>query len=85
MLRIRGHHFIYEDLRRRYYSHDPPTSDHTMAPARDTSAQTDITKFKVEADGSFKRPDSTFRSSIKPGSDFEPEAGAYYRWVIVDA
>ena len=44
--------------------------------SRDVSAQTDFAKFAREADGSFKRAPSSFRSWIQPGGDFEPEAGA---------
>jgi len=35
----------------------------------------DIAQMKSEKDGSYKRLDSTFRSSIATGSKFEPEAG----------
>ena len=51
-------------------------SKRTMSSARDTSDQSDITKMKVEADGSFKRKDMVFRNFIKKGGEFEPEAGA---------
>ena len=47
-----------------------------MSSARDTSDQSDITKMKVEADGSFKRKDMVFRNFIEKGGEFEPEAGA---------
>lgn len=46
-----------------------------MSTNRDVSDQTDITKMKVEADGSFKRKDMVFRNFIKKGGEFEPEAG----------
>lgn len=46
-----------------------------MSINRDVSDQTDITKMKVEADGSFKRKDMVFRNFIKKGGEFEPEAG----------
>ncbi|KAF8069112.1 glutathione S-transferase [Lyophyllum atratum] len=41
----------------------------------------DVTKFKLEADGSFKRPDAVFRSVIEQGGKFEPEAGRYHLYV----
>ncbi|VDC04440.1 unnamed protein product [Peniophora sp. CBMAI 1063] len=52
-----------------------------MSSARDTSNQTDITKFKLEADGSLKRPESSFRNFIERGGDFEPEVGRYHLYV----
>ncbi|KAG6825991.1 hypothetical protein H0H92_001572 [Tricholoma furcatifolium] len=33
-----------------------------------------VLKFKLEEDGSFKRPDTVFRRFIQKGGDFEPEA-----------
>lgn len=38
-------------------------------------AQSDISKFKGEADGSFKRQVSSFRNWIKEGGEFPPEKG----------
>ncbi|VDB91266.1 unnamed protein product [Peniophora sp. CBMAI 1063] len=52
-----------------------------MSTSRDTSDQSDITKMKVEADGSFKRKDMAFRNFIKKGGEFEPEAGRYHLYV----
>ena len=43
--------------------------------ARDVSAQTDLKKLKLEADGSFNRAPSTFRDIIQGGSKYEPEKG----------
>jgi putative glutathione S-transferase len=42
---------------------------------RDTTALTDISKIKPEADGSFKRVASVFRSFIEKGGQFAPEKG----------
>lgn len=41
----------------------------------------DVTKFKLEADGSFKRPDTVFRSFIEKGGKFEPEVDRYHLYV----
>lgn len=56
-------------------------SKRTMSTSRDTSDQSDITKMKVEADGSFKRKDMAFRNFIKKGGEFEPEAGVCPCWL----
>ncbi|KAI0078572.1 glutathione S-transferase [Panus rudis PR-1116 ss-1] len=48
---------------------------------RDVSHYTDIAKFKTEADGSFKRPQSKFRNFIKKGGEFPPEKGRYHLYV----
>lgn len=47
----------------------------------DHTEQSDILKFKTEADGSFKRPPSTFRDVIEPGGKFAPEKGRYQLYV----
>ena len=39
------------------------------------SSQSDVNKLKVEADGSWKRPASSFRNTIEPGGEFPPEEG----------
>ena len=44
--------------------------------SRDVSHQSDITRFKNEDDGSFKRAASSFRNTIEQGGQFEPEKGA---------
>ncbi|KAI0034667.1 glutathione S-transferase [Vararia minispora EC-137] len=49
--------------------------------SRDVTAQSDIAKMKVEADGSFKRLDASFRRWIERGGEFEPEAGRYHLYV----
>ena len=56
----------------------------TMA-AKDTTLQSDISKMKVEADGSFKRADSSFRNTIAKGSRFEPEKGGFqcFMWLFL--
>lgn len=48
----------------------------TMA-TRDTTLQSDISKMKMEPDGSFKRADASFRNSVAKGSQFEPELGGF--------
>ena len=48
----------------------------TMA-TRDTTMQSDISKMKMEPDGSFKRVDASFRNTIAKGSQFEPEIGGF--------
>lgn len=48
-----------------------------MSTTRDVTGQSDITKMKVEADGSFKRLDASFRNTIAPGTRFEAEAGMF--------
>jgi len=52
-----------------------------MATPRDTTDISDPTKFKMEPDGSFKRPASVFRSVIEKGGAFEPEADRYHLYV----
>jgi glutathionyl-hydroquinone reductase len=42
---------------------------------RDVSSQSDITKMKTEADGTFKRAASAFRNTIEQGGKFEPARG----------
>jgi len=49
-----------------------------MSTKKDATLQSDITKFKHEPDGSFKRAPSTFRSFIEKGGQFEAEKGEYY-------
>jgi putative glutathione S-transferase len=46
-----------------------------MSTKKDAILQSDITKFKHEADGSFKRAPSVFRSFIEKGGEFEAEKG----------
>ncbi|KAG6828771.1 hypothetical protein H0H87_000874 [Tephrocybe sp. NHM501043] len=41
----------------------------------------DVTKFKIEEDGSFKRPETVFRSFIEKGGIFEPEVDRYHLYV----
>lgn len=48
---------------------------------RDVSAQSDISKLKHDADGSFKRKASTFRDTIEKGGKFEPEKDRYHLYV----
>ncbi|KAF9446481.1 glutathione S-transferase [Macrolepiota fuliginosa MF-IS2] len=48
---------------------------------RDVTGQADITKMKVEKDGSFKRLDASFRNSIAPGTKFEAAADRYHLYV----
>ncbi|KAE9395832.1 glutathione S-transferase [Gymnopus androsaceus JB14] len=48
---------------------------------RNVSHQSDLAKMKSEADGSFKRQDSSFRSFIEKGSQFEPEKDRYHLYV----
>lgn len=48
---------------------------------RDVTAQSDIGKMKVEADGSFKRRASSFRNQIEKGGEFTPEKGRYHLYV----
>ncbi|KAJ3505127.1 hypothetical protein NLJ89_g7573 [Agrocybe chaxingu] len=52
-----------------------------MSTAKDVSAQSDIAKLKTEPDGSFKRPDSTFRDFVLPGGKFPPEKDRYHLYV----
>jgi len=49
--------------------------------ATDHTLQSDISKFKREPDGSFKRPDSVFRDFIEVGGKFAPEKGRYHLYV----
>ncbi|KAF4564630.1 S-glutathionyl-(chloro)hydroquinone reductase [Pleurotus pulmonarius] len=49
--------------------------------SRDVSSQTDISKMKTEADGSFKRADASFRNVIEKGGQFEPEKDRYHLYV----
>lgn len=46
-----------------------------MATPKDTTDISDPSRFKLEADGSFKRPAAIFRHSIEKRGAFEPEAG----------
>ncbi|KAH8087174.1 glutathione S-transferase [Cristinia sonorae] len=52
-----------------------------MSTTRDVSHITDISKFKVEADGSYKRKPSLFRNHIKKGGEYAPEKGRYHLYV----
>ncbi|KAG6827005.1 hypothetical protein H0H93_015938, partial [Arthromyces matolae] len=49
------------------------TNDHTK--------QSDISKMKTEADGSFKRADASFRNTIEKDGRFEPELDRYHLYV----
>ncbi|TFY68102.1 hypothetical protein EVJ58_g1203 [Rhodofomes roseus] len=49
--------------------------------SRDVSHHTDISKMKVEGDGSFNRKASQFRDSLEKGGKFEPEKGRYHLYV----
>ncbi|KAJ7087036.1 glutathione S-transferase [Mycena crocata] len=49
--------------------------------SRDTTELTDVSKMKREADGSFKRAASVFRSFIEEGGQFAPEKGRYHLYV----
>ncbi|KAL0952076.1 hypothetical protein HGRIS_008712 [Hohenbuehelia grisea] len=49
--------------------------------SRDVTAQSDVSRMKREADGSWKRSDSTFRNFIEKGGRFEPEKGRYHLYV----
>ncbi|TFK50164.1 glutathione S-transferase [Heliocybe sulcata] len=50
---------------------------------RDVTLQSDITKQQtIQADGSYKRPDSTFRNVIEKDGQFPPEAGRYHLYVV---
>ncbi|TCD64105.1 S-glutathionyl-(chloro)hydroquinone reductase [Steccherinum ochraceum] len=49
--------------------------------SRDVSGQSDITKYKFEDDGTYKRKQSVFRESVKRGAKFEPEKGRYHLYV----
>ena len=55
----------------------PPTfkCQQTRRMSRDVSGQSDISKMKVEPDGSFKRVASSFRNSVQKGGQFPPEKG----------
>jgi hypothetical protein len=59
------------------YSEQTPTAflSRRIMTTRDTTALTDISKIKPEADGSFKRVASVFRSFIEKGGQFAPEKG----------
>jgi hypothetical protein len=46
-----------------------------MSTKKDASLQSDITKFRHEPDGSFRRAPSVFRSFIEKGGQFEAEKG----------
>lgn len=46
-----------------------------MSTTRDTSLQSDFNKLTIEADGTFKRQASSFRSTIEKGGKFEAEVG----------
>ncbi|KAJ7762746.1 glutathione S-transferase [Mycena maculata] len=48
---------------------------------RDTSHLSDISKMKVESDGSFNRLSSVFRDFIQPGGKFAPEKNRYHLYV----
>ncbi|KAJ7645867.1 glutathione S-transferase [Mycena rosella] len=48
---------------------------------RDTTALTDLSKMKPEADGSFKRAASVFRNFIEKDGQFAPEKDRYHLYV----
>ncbi|KAJ7645856.1 glutathione S-transferase [Mycena rosella] len=48
---------------------------------RDTTALTDLSKMKPEADGSFKPVASVFRNFIEKGGQFAPEKDRYHLYV----
>ncbi|KAF9460029.1 glutathione S-transferase [Collybia nuda] len=52
-----------------------------MAPTRDVTLQSDITKMKTEPDGSFKRAAASFRDTIEKGGKFEPANDRYHLYV----
>ncbi|KAH9940329.1 glutathione S-transferase [Amylocystis lapponica] len=52
-----------------------------MSTTKDVSSQSDIAKMAKEKDGSFKRKDSQFRSTIEKGGKFAPEKGRYHLYV----
>ncbi|RDB24275.1 Glutathione S-transferase omega-like 2 [Hypsizygus marmoreus] len=52
-----------------------------MTAQKDTTEQSDPAKFKLEADGSFKRVDTVFRDFIEKGGRFEPQADRYHLYV----
>jgi len=49
-----------------------------MSTTKDTTLQSDVTKFKTEPDGSFKRVPSSFRNTIEKGGQFEPADDRYH-------
>ncbi|CAL1699000.1 unnamed protein product [Somion occarium] len=49
--------------------------------AKDVQDLTDISRFKLEPDGSLKRATTTFRSFIEKGGQFAPEKGRYHLYV----
>jgi Glutathione S-transferase, N-terminal domain len=46
-----------------------------MTTKKDTTDISDPSKFKLEADGSLKRPATVFHNFIEKGGAFEPQAG----------
>jgi putative glutathione S-transferase len=52
-----------------------------MATSRDSTETSDPSKFKLETDGSFKRPETVFRNSIAKGGRFEPQTDRYHLYV----
>ncbi|TFK49009.1 glutathione S-transferase [Heliocybe sulcata] len=52
-----------------------------MGNASEFSDQSDISRMKTEADGSFKRADSSFRNTIEKGGQFEPQKDRYHLYV----
>lgn len=53
-----------------------------MAASKDSTDISDPSKFKLEADGSLKRPATVFRNVIEKGGTFEPEAGNYSHYIF---
>ncbi|KJA23158.1 hypothetical protein HYPSUDRAFT_40330 [Hypholoma sublateritium FD-334 SS-4] len=52
-----------------------------MSTPKDSVSQSDVGLMKREPDGSFKRPDSSFRDVIEKGGRFTPEEGRYHLYV----
>ncbi|KAF9525068.1 glutathione S-transferase [Crepidotus variabilis] len=52
-----------------------------MSTQVNASSQSEIHKLKYEPDGSFKRPESSFRSMIEKGGKFEPDKDRYHLFV----
>lgn len=59
-----------------------------LAAEVEDKSQTDVSQQKMESDGSWKRPVSSFRNWIAEGGEFEPEKGTLHSnsdaWVILN-
>ena len=55
----------------------------TAMATKDTTLQSDISRMKMELDGSFKRADASFRNTIAKGSQFEPEIGGFQCFMYI--